>query len=68
MSTWQFVVNPRPGGGSRLLTRGRYDFTPDWKSRLMFGGLLIKVLTFVMSRKMMLEMKRLAELGGSIPR
>ncbi|MGD2102588.1 MAG: hypothetical protein PVG83_10175 [Acidimicrobiia bacterium] len=61
MSTWQFVVNPRPDRGSRLLTRGRSDYTPDWKSRLAFGRFPIEVITFVMSRKMMLEIKRLAE-------
>lgn len=60
-STWQFAVNPVAGGGSRLLTRGRYDYTPDWKSRLAFGRFPIEVITFVMSRKMMLEIKRLAE-------
>ncbi|HSR44173.1 MAG TPA: hypothetical protein VLT15_02935, partial [Acidimicrobiia bacterium] len=37
MSTWQFAVQPGHDGGSRLLTRGRYDHTPDWKSRLAFG-------------------------------
>jgi len=61
VSTWQFVVNPEPHGGSRLLTRGRSDYTPDWKSRLAFGRFPIEVITFVMSRKMMLEIKRLAE-------
>ena len=61
VSTWQFVVNPGPDGGSRLLTRGRYDYTPDWKSRLAFARFPIEVITFVMSRKMMLEIKRLAE-------
>jgi len=61
ISTWQFAVNPGPDGGSRLLTRGRYDYTPDWKSRLAFGRFPIEVITFVMSRKMMLEIKRLAE-------
>jgi len=60
-STWQFAINPSPRGGSRLLTRGRYDHTPDWKSRLAFGRFPIEVITFVMSRKMMLEIKRLAE-------
>jgi hypothetical protein len=59
--TWQFAVNPGPNGGSRLLTRGRYDYTPDWKSRLAHGRFPIEVITFVMSRKMMLEIKRLAE-------
>ena len=60
-STWQFAVNSGPDGGSRLLTRGRYDYSSDWKSRLTFGRFPIEVITFVMSRKMMLEIKRLAE-------
>lgn len=63
VSTWQFVVNPGPDGVSRLLSRGRYDYSQDWKSRLAFGGFPIKVITFVMSRRMMLEIKRLAEMG-----
>jgi len=62
MSTWQFVVTPRPDGDSRLLTRGRYDYAPGWKSRLAFGRFPIEVVSFVMSRRMMLEIKRLAEL------
>jgi hypothetical protein len=61
VSTWQFVVKPGPHGGSRLLTRGRYDYASDWKSRLAFGRFPIEVISFVMSRKMMLEIKRLAE-------
>jgi hypothetical protein len=61
MSTWQFVVKPGPDGGGRLLTRGRYDYTPDWKSRLAFGRFPLEAISFVMSRKMMLEIRRLAE-------
>ncbi len=61
VSTWQFVVKPRSDGSSRLLTRGRYDYTADWKSRLAFGRFPIEVISFVMSRRMMLEVKRLAE-------
>jgi hypothetical protein len=64
MSTWQFAVDRGPGGWSRLLTRGRYDYAPDWKSRLAFGRFPIEAITFVMSRKMMLEIKRLAERGA----
>ena len=60
-STWQFVVTPGSDGGSRFLTRGRYDHTPDWKSRHAFGRFPIEVISFVMSRRMMLEIKRLAE-------
>lgn len=62
-STWQFIVRPGPEGGSRFLTRGRYDYTSDWKSRLAFGSVLIKTISYVMSRRMMLEIKRLAERG-----
>jgi hypothetical protein len=61
VTTWQFAVNPGPDGGSRFLTRGRYDHSPDWQSRLTFGRFPIEVISFVMSRKMMLEIKRLAE-------
>jgi hypothetical protein len=60
-STWQYVVNPGPLGGSRFLTRGRYAYGPDRKSRLAYGRFPLEVITFVMSRKMMLEIKRLAE-------
>jgi hypothetical protein len=63
ISTWQFIVNPRPDGSSRFLTRGRYDYASDWKSRLAFGRFPIEVISYVMSRKMMLEIRRLAE-GG----
>lgn len=66
VSTWQFAVRAGPRGGSRLLTRGRYDHGPDWRSRLMFGRFPMEVISFVMSRKMMLEIKRLAE-GGAWP-
>ncbi len=63
MSTWQFVVSPQPDGSSRFLTRGRSDYSSGWKVRLAFGRFPIEVITFVMSRKMMLEIKRLAELS-----
>ena len=62
MSTWQFVVVPRSGGTSRFFTRGRSDYSPGWATRLAFGRFPIEPITFVMSRKMMLEIKRLAEM------
>lgn len=64
-STWQFVVAPHGDGRSRLLTRGRYDFAANWKSRIAFGSLLVEPISFVMSRRMLLEIKRLAELRPS---
>jgi hypothetical protein len=60
-STWQFILDPRGERGTRFLTRGRYDHGSDWRSRLMFGRFPMEVITFVMSRRMMLEIKRLAE-------
>ncbi len=61
VSTWQFVVKPDSDGGSRLLTRGHYDYAPNRMSRLVFGRFPMEVITYVMSRRMMLEIKRLAE-------
>lgn len=60
-STWQFVITSATDEGCRLLTRGRYDYAPDWKSRLTFGRFPIEPISYVMSRRMMLEIKRLAE-------
>lgn len=60
-STWQFVVKPDPGSGSRLLVRGRYECGSDWRSRRGFARFPLEAITFVMSRKMMHEIKRLAE-------
>ncbi len=50
-------------GSIRLLTRGRSDFSPGWATRLAFGRFPIEPITFVMSRKVLLEIKRLAEMG-----
>lgn len=63
-STWQFVVREMSSGSSRLLTRGRYAHSPDWKARLAFGRFPIEAVSFVMSRRMMLEIARLAELNA----
>lgn len=65
-STWQFVITADGHGGSRFLTRGRYDHAPDLVSGLMFGRFPIEPISFVMSREMMREIKRLAELGATV--
>ncbi|MCB2222559.1 MAG: hypothetical protein KQH83_00170 [Actinobacteria bacterium] len=61
MSTWQFAVLPGAAGGTRLLTRGRSDYSGGLAVRLAFGRFPIEAVTFVMSRKMLREIKRLAE-------
>jgi hypothetical protein len=55
------AIHPSAQGGSRLLLGYRYDHGPDWRSRLVFGRFPLEVISFVMSRKMLLEIKRLAE-------
>lgn len=61
VSTWQFVIVPQPDGSSRLLSRGRSDYTPGLANRLFFGRFPMEAITYTMNRKMMLEIKRLAE-------
>jgi hypothetical protein len=61
LSTWQFAVKPGSDGGTRLLTRGRYDYSADRRSRMTFGRFPLGAISFVMSRKMMLGIKSLAE-------
>ncbi len=61
VSTWQFIVEPQPDGTSRLLIRGRSDYTPELVNRLFFGRFPVEPISFTMNRKMMLEIKRLAE-------
>jgi hypothetical protein len=60
-STWQFILTEQPAGTTRLLTRGRSDYGPGLTERLFFGRFPIEPVTFVMSRKMLIEIKRLAE-------
>jgi hypothetical protein len=51
----------RLDGGSQLLLRHRYAYGPDWTSRLVFGRFPLEVVSLVMSRKMMLNINRLAD-------
>lgn len=61
VTTWQFVLRPEADRLSRLITRGRSDFSIGWAPRLAYGRFPMEPITFVMSRKMLLEIKRLAE-------
>jgi hypothetical protein len=61
MSTWQFCLQGTPDGFTRFFTRGRSDYGPGMANRVFFGRYPIEPITFVMSRKMMLEVKALAE-------
>lgn len=60
-STWQFALRPAGGGRSRLYMRGRSDYSHDLVSRMSFGRFPLEPIMFVMSRKMLREISRLAE-------
>jgi hypothetical protein len=61
VSTWQFALVEHGEGSTRLLMRGRSDYGPEPLERLFFGRFPLEPIAFVMSRKMLLEIKRLAE-------
>ena len=62
-STWQFCLFERDDGAVRLLVRGRSHHGPGWANRLAFGRFPMEPISYVMNRRMMLEIKRLAERG-----
>jgi hypothetical protein len=47
-------------------TRGRSDYSSDPLNRLSFGRLPLEPIMYVMSRKMLLEIKHLAEAGDQV--
>lgn len=61
-TTWQFEARPHPRG-TRLLVRGRSRHADDTASRLSFGRYPVEPISSVMNRKMIGEIKRLAETG-----
>ena len=61
MSTWQFALTEQPAGTTRLFMRGRSDYSSGLVNRLAYGRFPLEPILYVMSRKMLLEIKRLAE-------
>lgn len=59
--TWQFFLADRGNESTRLLMRGRNDYDAGSTERFFFGRFPLEPISFVMSRKMLLEIKRLAE-------
>ena len=62
-SIWQFVVPPGGSivGASCCSGTATPAHGPDWTSRLVFGRFPLEVVSLVMSRKMMLNINRLAD-------
>jgi hypothetical protein len=65
VTTWQFRLDEASGGTTRLLARGRNDYGPGGANRLFFGSFPMEPVLFVMSRKMMLRIKQLAEAASA---
>jgi len=57
--TWAFVLVPIDKGSTRLVTRVRYRTEPTFRGRLMMAAM--DPAAFVMTRKMLLGIKRRAE-------
>ncbi|MGY4784673.1 hypothetical protein ACVH9Z_32870 [Rhodococcus opacus] len=58
---WAFHLHPVDHRRTRLIERGRGTFGPPLSSRLAFSPTLIEPVSFVMSRKMLLTIRHLAE-------
>jgi hypothetical protein len=56
--TWAFVVHEQYGKSAQLQVRGQYHFR-RWWAPLLVGS--VELSSFVMSRKMLLGIKRPAE-------
>ena len=55
------VVPPEARWWEPAAAPARYAYGPDWTSRVVFGRFPLEVVSLVMSRKMMLNINRLAD-------
>jgi hypothetical protein len=61
-ATWEFALQPKPGGATRLIARTRTEAYPTaWKRFVNF--MFWEPAHFIMERKMLLTIKELAERG-----
>ena len=67
-ATWGFHLHQTEDGVTRLIERGRYAVGKGMLAKLGFGPYLIDPVGFVMSRKMLKTIKRLAEAAPWKPR
>lgn len=60
---WLFYLYEKRRGVTRLISHGRNDYGPrlGLAGKLVFGPALMEPITFVMGRKMLLTIKKLAE-------
>jgi hypothetical protein len=60
-TTWLWYLDEIDSISTRVITRGRNDYSPDLANKLWMGPLFIEPISFVMERKMLLEIRRRAE-------
>ncbi len=60
-TTWLFLIEPGSDGATRLITRGLYAYEPSLLNNIFMGRFFLEPISFVMERKMMLTIKKLAE-------
>lgn len=58
---WAFHLFETSEGTTRLVERGRYEVGPTRAARLVMGPAILEPISFVMSRQMLRNIKRLAE-------
>jgi hypothetical protein len=59
--SWLFLVEPRPDGRTRLVSRFRSDYDDALASRLQYGPTFVEPVGFVMDRRMLLGIKARVE-------
>jgi hypothetical protein len=59
--SWLFLVEPLPGGGTRLISRFRSSYSDDVATRLQYGPTFVEPVGFVMDRRMLLGIRERAE-------
>ena len=63
--TWVFFLNEQEGGTTRLISRTRYDYSPSFANKLMYGPVLLEPIGHVMDCRMLLGIKERVEAGSS---
>lgn len=59
--TWLWYLERLSEISTRLITRSRNDYSPELSNRLWMGPLLVEPVSFVMERKMLIELRKHAE-------
>lgn len=59
--TWLWYLDALDATTTRLISRSRNDYSPEFANKVFMGPLLVEPISFVMERKMLLSLKERAE-------